>query len=58
MVTAGWLHGNLLHIFFNVLWIRQLGPEIANLYGAGRMVIIYTIAGSPMILQHKPPVLP
>jgi rhomboid protease GluP len=34
-----------MHIFFNVLWIRQLAPEIANLYGAGRMVIIYTVAG-------------
>ena len=45
MLTAGWLHGGILHIFFNVLWIRQLGPEIANLYGAGRMVIIYTVAG-------------
>jgi rhomboid protease GluP len=45
VLTAGWLHGSVLHIFFNVLWIRQLGPEIANLYGAGRMIIIYTIAG-------------
>ena len=45
VLTAGWLHGGLLHIFFNVLWIRQLGPEIANLYGAGRMIIIYTAAG-------------
>ncbi len=34
-----------MHIFFNVLWIRQLAPEVANLYGAGRMVIIYTVAG-------------
>lgn len=45
VLTAGWLHGGILHIFFNVLWIRQLGPEIARMYGAGRMVIIYTIAG-------------
>jgi rhomboid protease GluP len=45
VLTAGWLHGGLLHIFFNVLWIRQLGPDIANAYGAGRMVIIYTVAG-------------
>jgi rhomboid protease GluP len=45
VLTAGWLHGSIIHIFFNVLWIRQLGPEIANLYGAGRMIIIYTVAG-------------
>jgi rhomboid protease GluP len=45
VLTASWLHGGILHIFFNVLWIRQLGPEIANLYGAGRMVLIYTASG-------------
>ena len=45
VLTAGWLHGGILHIFFNVLWIRQLAPEIANLYGAGRMIIIYTVSG-------------
>jgi rhomboid protease GluP len=45
VITAGWLHGGLLHIFFNVMWIRQLAPEVANLYGAGRMVILYTFAG-------------
>jgi rhomboid protease GluP len=45
VLTAGWLHAGVMHIFFNVLWIRQLAPEIANLYGAGRMVIIYTFAG-------------
>ena len=45
LLTAGWLHGGVLHIFFNVLWIRNLAPEIANLYGPGRMIIIYTIAG-------------
>ena len=44
LFTAGWLHAGVLHILFNVLWIRQLAPEIANLYGAGRMIIIYTFA--------------
>jgi rhomboid protease GluP len=45
-LTAGWLHAGILHIFFNVLWIRQLGPAIAELYGPARMVIIYVIAGA------------
>lgn len=45
VLTAGWLHAGVLHILFNVLWIRQLGPAVANLYGAGRMIIIYTAAG-------------
>ena len=45
LLTAGWLHGNLLHIFFNVLWIRQLAPAIAEIYGPARMIIIYTVSG-------------
>jgi rhomboid protease GluP len=45
VLSASWLHGGLLHILFAILWIRQLGPAIAELYGPGRMVIIYTIAG-------------
>lgn len=45
VLTAGWLHGGLLHIFFNLMWIRDLGPAIAQFYGAGRMVLIYTASG-------------
>jgi rhomboid protease GluP len=44
VLSAGWLHGSVLHILFNMLWVRQLGPATADIYGAGRMVIIYTIA--------------
>jgi rhomboid protease GluP len=28
------------------MWVRQLGPAVADLYGGARMVIIYTIAGA------------
>ena len=45
VLSAGWLHGGALHIFFNMLWVRQLAPATAELYGPGRMVIIYTLAG-------------
>ena len=45
VVSAGWLHSGVLHILFNMMWVRQLGPACADLYGAGRMVIIYTVAG-------------
>jgi rhomboid protease GluP len=46
VLSAGWLHGGLLHIFFNLMWIRQLGPAVAEMYGPGRMVIIYTAGGA------------
>lgn len=44
-LTAGWLHASVLHLLFNVLWIRQLAPSVAELYGPARMVIIYTLSG-------------
>jgi rhomboid protease GluP len=46
VLSASWLHGSLLHIFFNLYWVRQLAPEVGELYGPGRMVIIYTVAGA------------
>jgi rhomboid protease GluP len=44
VLSAAWLHGNLLHIVFNLLWVRQLAPAASELYGTSRTVIIYTIA--------------
>ena len=46
ILSASWLHGNLLHILFNMMWVRQLGPATAELFGASRLVIIYTVAGA------------
>jgi len=45
VLSAGWLHAGPLHIFFNMLAARQLAPAVADLFGPGRMTIIY-IAGS------------
>src|SRR5882762_6171048 len=36
LLTAIYLHGGVLHILFNVLWIRQLGPAVEELYGPAR----------------------
>jgi rhomboid protease GluP len=43
VLSAAWLHANLLHLLFNVLWVRQLGPATADVYGPGRLIIIYTV---------------
>ena len=45
IVSASWIHGSALHIVFNMLSVRQLAPAVADLYGPGRMVIIYTAGG-------------
>ena len=59
VLSAGWLHGSLLHIFFNMYWVRTLAPPVARLYGAGRMVIIYTV-GSVLgfVLSSTAPYVP
>jgi len=43
VLSAGWLHAGLLHILFNMMWVRQLGPAAVDLFGTGRTVIIYTV---------------
>jgi rhomboid protease GluP len=45
LLTAIYLHGSLLHILFNVLWIRQLGPAVEDAYGPARLMVIFTVAG-------------
>ena len=43
VLSAGWLHGGILHIFFNMSVVRQMAPPTADVYGPGRMVIIYIV---------------
>ena len=45
LVTAIYLHGGILHILFNLLWIRQLGPAVEELYGPARLVVVFTVSG-------------
>ena len=46
ILSAGWLHAGLPHLFFNMMMVRELGPPTAEVYGAGRMIIIYVIGGA------------
>jgi rhomboid protease GluP len=45
VLSAGWLHAGILHIFMNMLVFRQLAPGVADMLGPGRTVLVY-IAGS------------
>jgi rhomboid protease GluP len=46
VLSAGWLHGSALHILFNLMWVRQLGPAAVELFGSGRTIIIYTVGSA------------
>ncbi len=45
LVSANYLHGGILHLAFNMMALRQLGPLIAQEYGISRMCILYTLTG-------------
>jgi rhomboid protease GluP len=44
ILSAGWLHGGILHLLFNMNAVRVFAPATAELYGAGRMIIIYIVS--------------
>ncbi len=35
LLSAGWLHGGILHLLFNMSAVRSFAPATAELYGAG-----------------------
>jgi len=45
LITATYLHASILHILFNMLALRSLGPLVEYLFGSSRFFIIYTAAG-------------
>jgi rhomboid protease GluP len=45
LLSASYLHGGLLHIVFNMLALRQLGPFVLREYGLYRFLAIYTLTG-------------
>jgi rhomboid protease GluP len=48
LITAGFLHGGILHIFMNSMGLHQLGELIDELVGPGKLIVIYvasTITG-------------
>jgi rhomboid protease GluP len=45
LISANYLHGSILHIFFNLTALRQIAPLIMIEFGGSRMIIIYTLSG-------------
>lgn len=45
LFTAIYLHGGVLHILFNLMWIRDLGPVVGEMYGPVRAFLIFEVSG-------------
>lgn len=45
LLTATFLHGSLLHIGFNMMWVRSLAPATIREFGPGRFLLLYLLSG-------------
>jgi rhomboid protease GluP len=45
LLSASFLHGGLLHIFFNMMALAQLGPFVSREFGSSRFIVIYILTG-------------
>lgn len=45
LISANYLHGSILHIFFNLMALYQISPLITQLFGPYRYFILYTVSG-------------
>jgi rhomboid protease GluP len=45
LIAANYLHGGILHLFFNMIALRQLAVVVIREFGIYRMFAIYTLSG-------------
>jgi len=46
LISASFLHGGILHIFFNMAALYQLGPFVLQEFGFNRFMAIYVLTGA------------
>lgn len=60
LITAGFLHGSILHILMNSWVLFDLGPRVNEVFGSYRYLVIYlvsTVAGFAASLYWSPQIL-
>jgi rhomboid protease GluP len=45
VLSAGYLHGGILHLVFNLMALKQIAPTVVGEFGVARMFTIYTLGG-------------
>ena len=45
LLSANYLHGSILHIFFNMFAFKQIASLVSREFGPNRMLILYTLGG-------------
>ena len=44
LITAGFLHGGILHILMNSWVLFDLGAEVEQIYGTSRLIVFYFVS--------------
>jgi len=45
LLTSVFLHGGALHLIFNMIALKQIGPSIEAIFGRGRMLFFFVVTG-------------
>lgn len=45
LVTGMFLHGGVLHILFNMMWVKELAPQAEEFFSPYKMLLIYIVSG-------------
>jgi rhomboid protease GluP len=53
LFTAIYLHGSILHIVFNLMWVRDLAPRVNESYGPARGFIVFSVSGAAGFLASN-----
>ncbi len=59
LVTAGFLHGGIIHLLMNSWVLFDVGAQVEELYGSSRLIVIYflaTVAGFYLSALRSPSV--
>ncbi len=60
-LTYMFIHANLMHLFFNMLWLYFFGPDVERVLGTRQFVLFYFLCGAlgvmanfvPLVLTHS-----
>lgn len=44
LITAGFLHGGIMHLFFNMSALNIIGKEVEEVYGTKKYILIYVFS--------------
>jgi membrane associated rhomboid family serine protease len=51
-ITYAFIHGDVVHLTFNVIWLLPFGSAVARRFGAGRFVLFFAVTAAAGAAMH------